>query len=109
MESINAASVLLRRKHEDHMSLLAEVRLHMKIKITCKELLTQPLSRKSQNVPSFLHGKLRKAQELVQRINPVLHQLHQRTTTAVEHSEQHLAMRDRAMEERNLVRHLPLK
>ncbi|KAK9980978.1 hypothetical protein ABG768_000552 [Culter alburnus] len=70
MESINAASVLLRRKHEDHMSLLAE---------------------------------LRKAQELVQRINPVLHQLHQRTTTAVEHSEQHLAMRDRAMEERNLM------
>ncbi|ROL42737.1 Sperm-associated antigen 5 [Anabarilius grahami] len=70
MESINAASVLLRRKHEDHMSLLAE---------------------------------LRKAQELVQRINPVLHQLHQRTTTAVEHSEQHLAMRDRAIEERNLM------
>ncbi|CAM4492681.1 unnamed protein product [Leuciscus chuanchicus] len=70
MESISAANVHLRRKLEDDMSLLAE---------------------------------LRKAQELVQRINPVLHQLHQRTTTAVEHSKQHLAMRDRAMEERNLM------
>lgn len=71
--------------------------------------LTQPLNSNVTNLPPFLHGKLRKAQELVQRINPVLHQLHQRTTTAVEHSKQHLAMRDRAMEERNLVRHLPLK
>lgn len=71
--------------------------------------LTQLLNSKVTNLPPFLHGKLRKAQELVQRINPVLHQLYQRTTTAVEHSKQHLVMRDRAMEERNLVRHLPMK
>ncbi|XP_026060198.1 sperm-associated antigen 5 [Carassius auratus] len=70
MESISAANDLLRRKQEDHMSLLAE---------------------------------LRKAQELIQRINPVLHQLHQRTTTAVESSKQHLEMRDRAVEERDLM------
>ncbi|XP_067297711.1 sperm-associated antigen 5 [Pseudorasbora parva] len=70
MESISAANVHLRRKHEDHMSLLAE---------------------------------LRKAQELVQRTNPVLHQLYQRTTTAMEHSKQHLEMRDRAVEERNMM------
>ncbi|KAK7161781.1 hypothetical protein R3I94_004454 [Phoxinus phoxinus] len=70
MESISAVNVHLRRKLEDDMSLLAE---------------------------------LRKTQELVQMINPVLHQLHQRTTTAVEHSKQHLAMRDRAIEERNLM------
>lgn len=70
MESISASNVHLRMKHEDHMSLLAE---------------------------------LRKAQELIQRTNPVLHQLHQRTTIAVEHSKQHLAMRDRAMEERSLM------
>ncbi|XP_073698948.1 sperm-associated antigen 5 [Garra rufa] len=70
MESIGAANDHLRNKHEDHMSLLAE---------------------------------LRKAKELIQRINPVLHQLHQRTTTAVENSKQHLAMRDRAVEERDLM------
>ncbi|XP_050976132.1 sperm-associated antigen 5 [Labeo rohita] len=70
MESISAANDHLRKKHEDHTSLLAE---------------------------------LRKAQELIRRINPVLHQLHQRTATAVENSKQHLAMRDRAMEERDLM------
>uniref|UniRef100_A0A672LCN7 Sperm-associated antigen 5-like n=1 Tax=Sinocyclocheilus grahami TaxID=75366 RepID=A0A672LCN7_SINGR len=70
MESISAANEHLRRKHEDHVSLLAE---------------------------------LRKAQELIQRINPVLHQLHQRTATAVESSKQHQAMRDRAVEERDLM------
>ncbi|XP_016357360.1 sperm-associated antigen 5-like [Sinocyclocheilus anshuiensis] len=70
MESISAANEHLRRKHEDHVSLLAE---------------------------------LRKAQELIQRINPVLHQLHQRTATAVEISKQHQAMRDRAVEERDLM------
>uniref|UniRef100_A0A9J8B5S5 Si:dkey-25o16.4 n=1 Tax=Cyprinus carpio carpio TaxID=630221 RepID=A0A9J8B5S5_CYPCA len=70
MESIRAANDHLRRKQEDHMSLLAE---------------------------------LRKAQELIQRINPVLHQLHQRTATAVESSKQHLEMRDRAVEERDLM------
>uniref|UniRef100_A0A8C1UMA9 Si:dkey-25o16.4 n=1 Tax=Cyprinus carpio TaxID=7962 RepID=A0A8C1UMA9_CYPCA len=70
MESISAANDHLRRKQEDHMSLLAE---------------------------------LRKAQELIQRINPVLHQLHQRTATAVESSKQHLEMRDRAVEERDLM------
>ncbi|XP_039550451.1 sperm-associated antigen 5 isoform X2 [Pimephales promelas] len=60
------------------------------------------LRRKLEDDTSLL-AELRKAQELVQRIHPVLHQLHQRTTTAVEHSKQHLAMRDRAMEERNLM------
>uniref|UniRef100_A0A671S8D8 Sperm-associated antigen 5-like n=1 Tax=Sinocyclocheilus anshuiensis TaxID=1608454 RepID=A0A671S8D8_9TELE len=70
MESISAANDHLRRKQEDHMSLLVE---------------------------------LRKAQELIQRINPVLHQLHQRTTTAVESSKQHLEMRVRAVEERDLM------
>ncbi len=63
----------------------------------------------NNSLPPFLNGKLRKAQELIQRINPVLHQLHQRATTAVESSKQHLEMRDRAVEERDLVRHLPLK
>lgn len=63
----------------------------------------------NDNLPPFLNEKLRKAQELIQRINPVLHQLHQRTATAVESSKQHLEMRDRAVEERDLVRHLPLK
>lgn len=63
----------------------------------------------NNSLPPFLNGKLREAQELIQRINPVLHQLHQRTSTAVESSKQHLEMRDRAVEERDLVRHLPLK
>ncbi|KAL1282383.1 hypothetical protein QQF64_001186, partial [Cirrhinus molitorella] len=47
--------------------------------------------------------ELGKAKELIQRINPVLHQLYQRTTTAMENSKQHLAMRDRAVEERDLM------
>ncbi|XP_057186708.1 sperm-associated antigen 5 isoform X1 [Triplophysa rosa] len=69
-ESINAANVYLKRKHEDHMSLLEE---------------------------------LRNAQELIQKINPVLYQLHQRTVAAMEQSKQHLVMRDRAVEERDLL------
>ncbi|KAA0722289.1 Sperm-associated antigen 5 [Triplophysa tibetana] len=46
---------------------------------------------------------LRKAQELIQKTNPVLYQLHQRTVTAMQQSKQHLAMRDRAVEERDLL------
>ncbi|XP_056619939.1 sperm-associated antigen 5 [Triplophysa dalaica] len=69
-ESINAANVHLKRKQEDHMSLLEE---------------------------------LRKAQELIQKTNPVLYQLHERTVTAMQQSKQHLAMRDRAVEERDLL------
>ncbi|XP_051560939.1 sperm-associated antigen 5 [Myxocyprinus asiaticus] len=68
MESFSAANVLLRRKHEDHVSLTEE---------------------------------LRKSQVLVQRINPVLHQLHQKATAAMEQSNQHLTMRDRAVQERD--------
>lgn len=69
-ESIGAANVHLRRKHEDHTSLLEE---------------------------------LRKAQELIQRTYPVLHKLHHRAMNAMEQSKQHLAMRDRAWEERDLM------
>ncbi|XP_051993232.1 sperm-associated antigen 5 [Xyrauchen texanus] len=70
MESFSAANVLLRRKHEDHVSLREE---------------------------------LRKAQVLVQRMNPVLHQLHQKAAAAMEESNQHLTMRDRAVQERDLM------
>ncbi|XP_055061269.2 sperm-associated antigen 5 [Misgurnus anguillicaudatus] len=69
-ESIGAANVHLRRKHEDHTSLLEE---------------------------------LRKAQDLIQRTYPVLHKLHQRAMNAMEESKEHLAMRDRAVEERDLM------
>ncbi|XP_043106088.1 sperm-associated antigen 5 isoform X2 [Puntigrus tetrazona] len=59
--------------------------------------------RKKQEDHMSLSAELRKAQELIQRINPVLHHLHQRTTTAVESSKQHLEMKDRAVEERDLM------
>nr|XP_696012.4 sperm-associated antigen 5 [Danio rerio] len=60
-------------------------------------------SRRMQEDNKKLFKELRKAQELVQRINPVLRHLHQRTTTAMEQSKQHLEIRDRAVEERNMM------
>lgn len=62
----------------------------------------------NDNLPPFLNEKLRKAQELIRRTNPVLLQLRQRSVTAVESRGQHQAERDRAVDERDLVRHSPL-
>ncbi|XP_056315110.1 sperm-associated antigen 5 isoform X2 [Danio aesculapii] len=60
-------------------------------------------SKRMQEDNKNLFKELKKAQELVRRISPVLHHLHQRTTTAMEQSKQHLEIRDQALKERNMM------
>ncbi|XP_072533269.1 sperm-associated antigen 5 isoform X2 [Salminus brasiliensis] len=67
VESLSAASALLREKLDDHEQLSAE---------------------------------LHKAQQLLQRTNPVLQRLQQRASAAIEQSQLHQAERDRAVEEK---------
>lgn len=110
-ESFSAASVHSRRMQEDNKKLFKEVTLHIK-PISDQWKISESSVRRVSDLTYltfFNCAKLRKAQELVQRINPVLRHLHQRTTTAMEQSKQHLEIRDRAVEERNMVRSLPLK
>ncbi|TRY75938.1 hypothetical protein DNTS_033500 [Danionella cerebrum] len=60
--------------------------------------------KKNQEDNASLLEELRKAQKLIQRTKPVLQDLLQRTATAFDHCKEHLALRDRAVEERELMK-----